>query len=170
MKKEVVDIIVNALKKEKADFVVTLPEDPSIELVQRISQDNYFTYVQVVNEGQGIGITAGAALAGRRAVFVTGIAGLLVGTWELSWMSSVYRVPFVLIVSHRGAVGDRSSVPGEYLNLFRLTGEPLLNTLQVQYKIVSDPAKLGTSIRDAFFTSIENRTPVAILLTEDALW
>ena len=170
MKKEVVDVIVNALKREKADFVVTLPEDPSVDLVERISHDNYFTYIRVVNEGQGIGITAGAALAGRRAVFVTGIAGLLVATWELSWMSSVYRIPFVLLVSNRGDIGDRSSVPGEFSNLFRLTGEPLLKVLQVQYKIVGDPSKLAALIHDAFFTAIENRTPVAILLTEDALW
>jgi phosphonopyruvate decarboxylase len=162
-------LIISALKKEGADVVVTLPEDPSANLTLRISKDPYFRYIRVTNEGHGIGITSGAALTGKKAVFVTGIAGLLAATYQLAHLGLLSRIPFVLLISYRGDIGD-SSVPGTMLYLFYSVGEPLLRMLQIPYKVIGEPEKLKKSIHNAFVTATRNKTPVALLLTEDALW
>lgn len=170
MRSKVEESTIKALKEERADFIVTLPEDPTANLSKRISEDPYFTYTGVINEGHGVAITAGGALAGRKSVFITGIAGLLVAGWALSMMGMLYRVPFVLLVSYRGDIGDKSGIPGPYLHIFGAIGEPLLRTLQIPYRIVSEERKIGSALHDAFLTAIENKTPVALLLTEEVLW
>src|SRR6266487_4968678 len=74
---------------------------------------------------------SGAALGGRRVVFVTGIAGLLVGTWALSQMGMVYGAPILILASYRGDFGDHSGIPGSQLLMFKQVAEPLLGALRV---------------------------------------
>jgi sulfopyruvate decarboxylase TPP-binding subunit len=66
---------IEALNEEKIDLFVTLPEEPTASLMQAVQADPYFQCVTVASEDGGVALTAGAAIAGRRAVFVTGIAG-----------------------------------------------------------------------------------------------
>jgi sulfopyruvate decarboxylase subunit alpha len=168
---EVEEVIIQTFKDIGIDFVVTLPEDPTVGLVHKISKDKYFTYVEVVNEGHGVAITAGAALAGRRAVFVTGTAGLLVSTWALANINLIYRVPMVLLVSYRGDIGDQSGIPGEFLYVFGTVAESLVRALSlVPYRIVADKQKLRSSIIGAFNTAIEHKMPILLLLTDGVLW
>ena len=79
-------LIIEALKEEKIDLYVTLPEEPTVSLTQAVQADPYFQCVTVASEDGGVALTAGAAIAGRRAVFVTGIAGLLKGGLALMHM------------------------------------------------------------------------------------
>ncbi len=170
-KPPVEDIIIKTLKEVGADFVVTLREDPTVGLVDKISKDKYFTYLEVVNESHGVSITAGAGLAGRKAVFVTGIAGMLVAGWSLAMMNLIHRAPMVLLVSYRGDVGDLSGIPGEFLYVFGMVAEPYLRALSlVPYRIVGDKKKLKSSIEGAFNTAIEHKMPVVLLLTDEVLW
>jgi sulfopyruvate decarboxylase subunit alpha len=164
------NLIMDTLKEEKVTIVVSLPEDPSAKLSERMSHDNYFKYIRVVNESHGIAITAGAALVGRKSVFITGIAGLLVGAWALSMMGMLYRIPFVMLVSFRGDLPDKSGIPGEHLHVFRTVAKPLLDSLQIPYKIVSEKSKLQRAIRDAYNAAHSQKIPVALLLTEEILW
>src|SRR5437868_209280 len=83
MDSQVVQTIVEAFKEEGIDLVVTLPEEPTGALTRAIARDPAFTSVTVASEGSGITFCAGASIGGRRCGFVTGIAGLLVGTWAL---------------------------------------------------------------------------------------
>ena len=169
MKEEVEDQIISILKEQGIDFVVTLPEDPSARLTSKISKDPYFSYVRVVNEGHGVGITAGAGLAGRKAMFVTGIAGLMVSTWQIVETGLYARIPYILLISYRGDIGDES-VAGTQLYIFKQIAEPLLRTIQVPYRVVNDPSKLRSSFIDALGSAKRNKTPVVLLLTEEALW
>ena len=70
-------LIIEALKEEQIDLYVTLPEEPTVSLTQAIQADPYFTCITVASEDGGVSLCAGAAIGGRRCVFVTGVAGLL---------------------------------------------------------------------------------------------
>ncbi|MFQ6011214.1 MAG: thiamine pyrophosphate-binding protein [Nitrososphaerales archaeon] len=168
---EVSKKVMDILKEEGVDFVVNLPEDSTANLTDKISVDNYFTYVRVTNEDQGIAFAAGASLAGKKPVFITGI-GLLVGAWALSMMRIVYNTPLVLLIAYRGTVGDRSAsyVPAPYLDLFGQVAEPLLQALKIPYLEVGKVADLKRTISDAVFTSVEQQTPVGVLLSGEVLW
>jgi len=163
-------IIIETLKEEGVDMVVTLPEEPTFSLTEAIRKDSYFTSLTVAAEGNGIALCAGAALGGRKVMFVTGIAGLMVGTWALAQCSIVYGVPMLIMASYRGDIGDHSGIPGSQLLLFKQVAEPLLNTLRVPYRVVDKISDLKRTIRDANFAAHDYSSPVVLLLSGEVLW
>jgi sulfopyruvate decarboxylase subunit alpha len=170
MEKDVIDIVVRTLKKEKIDLVVTLPEEPTSPLTEAIRKDPYFTSITVVAEGHGISLCAGASLSGRRCVFVTGIAGLMVGTWSLSQMGALYGIPVLILASYRGDIADRSGISGAQLFMFQQLGEPLLNALRIPYRIIEKKDELERRIIDGHAACQGFGTPLVLLLTGDVLW
>jgi sulfopyruvate decarboxylase subunit alpha len=167
---DAVQLTVDTFKEEGIDLVVTLPEEPTFSLTDAIRKDPYFTAVTVTDESTGIGLCAGAALGGRSAVFITGIAGLLVGTWALSQMGMVFGAPILILASYRGDLGDRTGIPGSQLAMFKRVAEPLLGTLQVPYQIVSETSRLKKAIVDGHFACRSYSSPVALMLAGDVLW
>jgi|GEM_PF-649236 sulfopyruvate decarboxylase subunit alpha len=167
---EAVRIVTDTFKSEGIDLIVTLPEEPTFSLTEAIRKDPYFTAVTVTDESTGIAMCGGSSLGGRSTVFVTGIAGLLVGAWALSQMSIVFGAPFLIMASYRGDFGDRTGIPGSQLALFKRVAEPLLSTLGVPYQIVAEEKKLQKAIVDSHFMCHSYATPVALLLAGEVLW
>ena len=62
MERDAIATIIDTLKKEGIDLVVTLPEEPTSPLTEAIRRDPYFTSVTVAGEGHGIALCAGASL------------------------------------------------------------------------------------------------------------
>ena len=163
-------LIIETLKEQGIDMVVTLPEEPTFSLTDAIRKDKYFTAVTVAAEGNGIALCAGAALGGRKVMFVTGVAGMMVGTWALAQSAIAYGIPFLIMASYRGDMGDHSGIPGSQLLLFKQVAEPLLNTLRIPYRVVDKKSDLQRAIRDANFAAHDYSSPVAVLLTGEVLW
>ena len=170
MEQNIIATIIETLKEERIDLVVTLPEEPTSPLTEEIRHDSYFTSVTVAGEGHGISLCAGASLGGRRCLFVTGIAGLLVGSWSLAQMGVLYGIPVLIMASYRGDIGDRSGVSGAQLFMFKQLGEPMLNALRIPYRIIANKGDLQRQIRDAHFACREYSTPLVLLLTGEVLW
>src|SRR5579885_3159132 len=138
---EAVRTCLDTFKKEGIDLIVTLPEEPTFSLTDAIRNDPYFTSCTVTDEITGIAMVGGASIGGRSAVFVTGIAGLLVSTWALAQMGMVFGAPFIIMASYRGDFGDRTGIPGSQLAMFKRVAEPLLGTLGIPYHVVREEAK-----------------------------
>jgi sulfopyruvate decarboxylase subunit alpha len=170
MEQETIAKIIDTLKSEGIDLVVTLPEEPTSPLTETIRRDPYFTSVTVANENNGVALCAAASLGGRRCIFVTGIAGLLVGTWSLAQMGVLYGIPVLIMASYRGDISDRSGVSGAQLFMFLQLGEPMLNTLRIPYRVIKKKADLEREIRDGHFACREYGTPLVLLLTGEVLW
>ena len=69
--------IVAGLKKAGIDFVATLPEGKTFELTCAVERDNELTHVPLCREEEGIGICAGAYLAGKKTAIIMQNAGFL---------------------------------------------------------------------------------------------
>lgn len=169
MDRQAVQIILETLKEEEIDLVVTLPEEPTFPLTEALRSDPFFQTITVTAEGHGIALCGGASLGGRRSVFITGIAGLLVGSWALAQMG-FYSVPLLIMASYRGDIGDRSGIPGASLFLFNQVGEPLLNALRVPYRVINQNSALKRQVKDAHFSCRSYGTPIVLLLTGEVLW
>jgi len=167
---EAIKLVIEALKEEQVDLVITLPEEPTVPLTAAIREDSAFESITVTAEGHGLAMAAGASLGGRNCVFVTGIAGLLVGAWALTSIGILYGIPLLILASYRGDVGDRSGIAGGNLFMFTQVAEPLLDALRVPYRIAGDRSKLKQQIIDAQFAARQYGTPIVLLLTGDALW
>jgi sulfopyruvate decarboxylase TPP-binding subunit len=163
-------IVMDSLKEAAIDLVVTLPEEPTSSLTNATRRDPYFTTVNVAGESSGMALCAGAALSGRDCVFVTGVAGMLVGSWALAQMGMVYGAPFMILASYRGDFGDHTAIPGSQLLMFKQVLEPHLKTLHIPYQIVDRTADIEKSIQRAHFACRDYETPVALLLTGEVLW
>ena len=163
-------LIIEALKEEQIDLYVTLPEEPTVSLTQAIQADPYFTCITVASEDGGVSLCAGAAIGGRRCVFVTGVAGLLKGGLALMHMGPQYGIPLFILASYRGDFGDRSGISGSKLQVFRQVGEPFLDALGVPYQVVSERSKLKRLVRDAHFACRAGDTAAVLLLTGEVLW
>lgn len=170
MDEDLIRLVIETLKEEKIDLVVTLPEEPTFPLTDAIRQDPYFTSITVAGEGHGLAVCAGASISGRRCVFVTGIAGLMVGAWTLSQMGVLYGIPLFILASYRGDVGDRSGISGSQLFMFNQIGEPLLQALRVPYRLADQKSTLKRKLQDAHFACREFGTPLVLLLTGEVLW
>ncbi len=169
MDRQAVQIILETLKEEEIDLVVTLPEEPTFPLTEALRGDAFFQTITVSAEGHGIALCGGASLGGRRSLFVTGIAGLLVGSWALAQMG-FYSVPLLIMASYRGDIGDRSGIPGASLFLFNQVGEPLLDALRVPYRVINQNSALKRQVKDAHFSCRSYGTPIVLLLTGEVLW
>ncbi len=170
MDQESVHLVIETLKEEGIDLVVTLPEEPTFSLTDAVRKDPYFTAITAVGEGNGIALCAGASLGGRKVMFVTGVAGLMVGTWALAQAANAYGIPLLIMASYRGDIGDHSGIPGSQLLLFKQVAEPLLNALRIPYRVVDQKSALKRTIRDANFAAHDYSTPVVLLLTGEVLW
>src|SRR4029453_7625838 len=151
MEPETIAKIIDTLKAERIDLVVTLPEEPTSPLTETIRRDPYFTSLTVASESNGISLCAGASLGGRRCLFVTGL-------------------PVLIMASYRGDIGDRSGVSGAQLFMFQQLGEPMLNTLRIPYRVIKKKDDLEREIRDSHFACREYGTPLVLLLTGEVLW
>jgi sulfopyruvate decarboxylase subunit alpha len=170
MDTETIGLVIEAFRDERIDLVVTMPEEPTYPLTSTIRDDPNFQSITVPSEGTGIACTAAATLGGRRAVFVTGIAGLLVGGWALSQMGPHYGIPLFIMASYRGDFSDHSPIPGTVLGAMGLVGEPLLNALRIPYRIADEKRTLKRMIRDAHGATRRYDTPTVLLLTGEVLW
>lgn len=169
MDRDSVQMVIETFKQEEIDLVVTLPEEPTYPLTEALRADPFFQTITVTGEGHGIALCGGSSLGGRRCVFITGIAGLLVGSWALAQMG-FYSVPLLIVASYRGDIGDRSGIPGASLFLFNQVGEPLLHALRVPYRVINQKSALKRDIQDAHFSCRSYGTPIVLLLSGEVLW
>ena len=143
-------LIIEALKEEKIDLYVTLPGGTHGSLRKRCKPIPTSMRDGGLRRWR-VALTAGAAIAGRRAVFVTGVAGLLKGGLALMHMGPQYGIPVFILASYRGDLGDGSGISGSKLQVFRQVGEPFLQALRIPYQIVGERRTLKRTIRDAHF-------------------
>ena len=88
------------LKKKGVDFTASLPCEKIKTLLEMVAQT--FHHLPLTREEEGVGICAGAALAGRRpAMFVqsSGIGNMINALLSLT---AFYELPLALFISRRG--------------------------------------------------------------------
>jgi len=82
------------------DLVSSLPCDRVKHLVRRAEEA--FFHVPLTREEEGVGISAGAALAGRRPAMIIQNSGIGNMINALLSLTSFYGLPLALFLSHRG--------------------------------------------------------------------
>ena len=154
--------IIELFKRNTIDLVATLPCDRLKNLLPLVSED--FFEVQLTREEDGVGICAGAYLAGAHPLMLiqsTGIGNLLNA---LSSLSFTYEIPLPIIASWRGVYNEGIEAQVYWGTHLRA----VLNALEVQsYEVhaIDDLFLMNEGIR----TSFETHLPVVILISPQ-LW
>ena len=97
--------LIATLKRNGVDFTASLPCEKIKTLLEMVGRT--FHHLPLTREEEGVGICAGAALAGRRpAMFVqsSGIGNMINALLSLT---QFYELPLALFVSRRGVYQEK---------------------------------------------------------------
>jgi sulfopyruvate decarboxylase subunit alpha len=151
--------LLQSLKKNGADFFVTVPCKLSAELITLIEHDPQVIHVEPTREEEGVGICAGAYMAGRTPVMVMQNSGIGNSVNAVCSLAQFYQVPLLMIMTHRGTAGERigAQVP------MGVVVRPLLESIRVptfSFSHASDAERVGELVQYAHVA----RQPIAALL------
>jgi len=157
--------IYKALKDNRINFIVSVPCVNLAKVLEMIDSDNEIKHVPATREEEGFGIAAGAYMAGKNTAILMQNSGLGNSINVLASLYKLYRIPILMIISHRGT-------KGEFMNAQIPMGEAtplLLETLKIPYHVPSTPKEAYNAIKSAWKTAKKKRYPTAILL-EVSYW
>lgn len=155
--------IVAGIKKAGIDFVATLPDEKMVEVICAVAKDPGLKHVPLCREEEGIGICAGAHLAGKKTALIMQNAGFLNSCNALTTTSLQFQIPILLLIYYAGDMGDRG-----FTTLGSVT-EPALQALGIRYAILRNQDAIDETLCDAQILAEDSKKPVAVLLTKHVL-
>lgn len=155
--------IVTGLKKAGIDFVATLPDEKMLELIRTVERDAALKHVPLCREEEGIGICAGAYLAGKKTALIMQNAGFLNSCNALTTTSLQFQIPTLLLIYYAGDRGDRG-----FTTLGSVT-EPVLQALGIRAYVLRNIDDCDEILQGAHILADDSKRPVAVLLTKSAL-
>src|SRR5918992_6214499 len=155
--------IVDGLKKAGIDFVATLPDEKMLEVIRTVETDTGLRHIPLCREEEGIGICAGAYLAGRRTALIMQNAGFLNSCNALTTTSLQFQIPTLLLIYYAGDMGDRG-----FTTLGSVT-EPALQALGIRYTILRKTDEIDETLCGAQILADDSKKPAAVLLTKTVL-
>ncbi len=155
--------IVAGLKKAGIDFVATLPDEKMLEVIRTAERDPQLKHVPLCREEEGIGICAGAYLAGKKTALIMQNAGFLNSCNALTTTSLQFQIPALLLIYYAGDIGDRG-----FTTLGSVT-EPVLQALGIRSYLLRRIDECDEILRGAQILADDSKRPVAVLLTKSAL-
>ena len=152
-------VFMEALKEAEVSVVTALPEGLLATVYRLCESDNAIRYIPVTNEAEMPGICAGTYLAGKRAVMIMENSGLRQACEPIARFTFQNAMPMVIMVSYRGEWGEQNWWGHNHT----LTMEPLLKTLRVPFRHVSEIADIKPAIKRAFKHADGSNGPVALI-------
>lgn len=155
--------ILAGLKKAGVDFVATLPDEKMLELIRAVERDTELTHVPLCREEEGIGICAGAYLAGKKTAIIMQNAGLLNSCNALTTTSLQLQIPILMLIYYAGDIGDRG-----FTTLGSVT-EPVLQAMGFRSYVLRREEEIDDILRGAQILADDSKRPVAVLLAKSVL-
>ena len=159
-------IVYNGLKRSGVKIISALPETWLLHLINMADADPDMTLVRLAREEEGIGISAGAHLAGVRSALLMQNHGFLAAINPIVSLAFLYKIPLLMLISYRGHFGERD--PWQTQG-GRFT-EPVLKALAIPYDHLTEPADVERQINEAQVLAESSLTPVAMLLSRRLMW
>ncbi|OPY24132.1 MAG: Sulfopyruvate decarboxylase subunit alpha [Methanobacterium sp. PtaU1.Bin097] len=159
------DAIYQGLKKAGIDFVVSLPCVNLGKIIEMVDCDEEITHVPVTREEEGFGICAGAYLGGKKTAILMQNSGLGNSVNVLASLYKLYKLPILMVMSHRGT-------EGEFMSAQIPMGEAtpgVLDTLEIAYFLPKTPEDAYKALSEAWLLSEMGGSPTAMLL-EIGFW
>lgn len=156
--KRILKILIN----NRVDPVLSLPCDRIKFLIEELKRE--FFHIPLTREEEGVGISAGLSLAGRRpAMFVqsSGVGNMINALLSLT---GFYQLPLALFISHRGIYKEQ--IPAQVPIGQKLTG--ILRSAGIDYSVIDSFKKID--LVEKMFESIYERGRIHAFLLSPALF
>lgn len=148
-----------SLRQVGINFATSVPCVNLQKLLDLISSDPQFMHIPVTREEEGVGLCAGAWIGGRKPVLLMQNSGLGNSINALASLNLLYKIPLLMVISHRGGEGE--PIVGQ-IPMGRLTPK-LLDAMEIP-KFSPTASEAEVTVGRAWKLAEEMRTPVAILL------
>ncbi|MDP1552603.1 MAG: sulfopyruvate decarboxylase subunit alpha [Methanobacteriaceae archaeon] len=156
--------VYNGLKDAGINFIVSIPCVNLGKLLEIIDLDNEIIHVPVTREEEGFGIAAGAYMGGMKPAILMQNSGLGNSVNVLASLYNLYKIPILMIMSHRGTKGEFMDAQVPMGNATPL----ILDALNITY---FNPSKEDAQyiIKKSWDIAKSKGVPVGILL-EITFW
>ena len=158
-RQEALESFYDGFKAAGIDFAVFLPDSMLDGVEQLIIERGDIEAYQCSREDEGIAMTMGAFLVGKRPVALMEGSGIGMSALILA-RGIVQKTPTMLIIGHNSTLGERY----DYHGATRLVAEPVLRALDIPYHVLFDPGDIRKVIVEAQATIEGQRLPFGILV------
>lgn len=122
---------VDAGRQRGLDWYAGVPCSFLTPFINHVIGDEGLTYVSSANEGDAVAAAAGAVIGGRRAVAMMQNSGLGNAVSPLTSLAYVFRIPMLLVCTHRGAPEVHDEPQHELMG--RITGS-MFDTIETPWE------------------------------------
>jgi sulfopyruvate decarboxylase subunit alpha len=159
-------LIYDALKACDVRIISALPETWLVHLIRMAEEDPEMTLVRVAKEEEGIGISAGAHLAGVSSALLMQNHGFLAAINPIVSLALLYKIPLLMLISYRGHMGERDP----WQTQGGMVTESVLRALGIPIWYLTNPSDVQRRLKDAQTLAHAALAPVAVLLTRELMW
>ena len=132
-----------------------------------VINDPTLDYVGATSEGEAVGITLGAALAGRKTVTMCQNSGLGNMVNPLTSLNYPFRIPTLLIVTWRGQPGVKDEPQHEQMGRIM---HQLLDTLEIPWlPFPQEESEIAGVMAQAEASMLERERPFALVMPKDSI-
>jgi sulfopyruvate decarboxylase subunit alpha len=154
--------IIAEIKASRIEFVISVPDITTSEgLLRPLAQDKTLRLIRVCKEDEGIGICAGLAHGGRRALLLIQQTGMFDSINAIRGVAVEYGLPICMMV---GLLEKEPGVPPMQSKRYGVRiVEPILDAMGIAYHEIeeeTDVHKIAPAIEDAYARS----RPVVLLI------
>ena len=158
--------IYDALKACGIGLLSALPETWLVHLIRMADEDPDMILVRLAKEEEGVGISAGAHLAGVKSAMLMQNHGFLASINGIVSCAQLYRIPLLMLISYRGEFGERDPWQTEGGGVT----EDLLRALRIPFSYLDRPDHVAPRIARRRRWRCPSNKPVALLLCRDLMW
>ena len=158
--------IYDALKASGVRLLSALPETWLVHLIRMAEEDPEMTLVRLAKEEEGVGISAGAHLAGVKSAMLMQNHGFLASINGIVSCAQLYHIPLLMLISYRGEFGERDPWQTEGGG----ATEAVLQALRIPHQRLDEPGHVARRIHKAQTLAESSLRPVALLLCRDLMW
>lgn len=159
-------VVYAALKAAGVTSMSALPETWLVHLIRMADDDPDVTLVRLAKEEEGVGIAAGAHLAGARSALLMQNHGFLQSVNGIVSVAQLYKIPLLMLISDRGHLGERDPWQTEGGRATR----HVLDALRIVHHDLRRPEDVERVVAQAMTLAQSSLSPVALLLTRDLMW
>jgi len=129
------DSFIEAARRRNFQHYTGVPCSFLTPFINYVINDDSLNYISSANEGDALATAAGMAIAGKPSVVMMQNSGLGNAISPLTSLAYVFRIPMLIITTHRGAPG-LSDEPQHQL-MGAITGD-LFNTMKTPWEYFPD--------------------------------
>ena len=160
------EVVYQALMAAGVSVISALPETWLVHLIRMAEEDPAMTLVRLAKEEEGVGISMGAHLAGSKSAMLMQNHGFLASINGIVSGAQLYRIPLLMLISHRGHMGERDPWQTEG----GLQTVHVLEALRIPFDYLDVPETVAHRIQEAQTLAYAANRPTALLLCRDLMW